>query len=89
LTVSLLGKKKPTSAVIARDRLRIILERQRGDRDSPELLLILSRELRDLIGRHVPVSIDDVQITIDQVDGREVLELCVRLPGGTQESPPA
>jgi cell division topological specificity factor len=76
--------KKP-SAHIARDRLRIILEHERGERDGPEFLGTLSRELRDLIERHVHVAAEDVQITIDQVNGQEVLELCVRLPGADQE----
>jgi cell division topological specificity factor len=84
--VSLPGGKKITSASIARDRLRIILETERGERDGPEFLSTLSSELRDLIGRHVQVDAEDVQITIDQVNGQEVLELCVRLPGAEQEA---
>jgi cell division topological specificity factor len=80
------GRKRITSAAIARDRLRIILQAERGVREGPEFLPMLSRELRDLVGRHVQVDAGDVQITIDEVNGQDVLELCVRLPGTEQEA---
>jgi cell division topological specificity factor len=87
--VSLPNKKKLSSASIARDRLRIILKTERGEREGPEFLPMLSRELRDLIVRHVQVGAEDVQITVDQVNGQEVLEMCVLLPGADQEAQPA
>lgn len=75
------------SASIAKDRLRIILRTQREEREGPDFMPSLSRELRDLISRHVQVPPEDIQIIIDRVDDHEVLEMCVRLPGarGPQE----
>ena len=83
--------KKPSSASIAKDRLRIMLKSERGgerpEREMPRFLPNLSRELRDLVAKHVHVTSEDVRVTIEQVDGQEVLELCVRIPDDILELP--
>lgn len=83
--------KKPSSASIAKDRLRIMLRTERTERperEVPRFLPALSRELRDLVTKHIHVTGEDVRITIEQVDGQEVLELCVRLPDDLHERLP-
>jgi cell division topological specificity factor MinE len=82
--------KKPSPAEIAKDRLRTILETERPvrpEREEPRFLPLLSRELRDIVERHVHVRGDEVQITIDEVDGQAVLQLFVRLPDYALDEP--
>lgn len=83
--------KKPSSASIAKDRLQIMLRTERTERperEIPRFLPALSRELRDLVTKHIHVASEEVRITIEQVDGKDVLELCVRLPEDLHDQGP-
>ncbi|MFZ0350590.1 MAG: cell division topological specificity factor MinE, partial [Pseudolabrys sp.] len=50
------------SAAIARERLQVLLSHERVARDRPDLLSILREEIVAVIGRHVSLEPDKVQI---------------------------
>jgi len=80
-----LFRKQPTSANVAKERLRIIVAQERSARGSPDYLPLLRREILEVIHRYVNVDPSAVQINLGREDGREVLELSVALP----QPPPA
>ncbi|MDP8983702.1 MAG: cell division topological specificity factor MinE [Pseudomonadota bacterium] len=77
-----LFRKTPSSAHLAKERLRIIVAQERSTRGAPDYLPLLRRELLEVIHRYVNVDPSAVQINLGQDDGHEVLELSVALPEG-------
>jgi len=75
-----LFRKAPSTASVAKERLRIIVAQERGARGSPDYLPLLRRELLEVIRRYVNVDPSAVQINLGRDDGHEVLELSVALP---------
>lgn len=75
-----LFQRKPPTAQIAKERLRIIVSQERSARNGPDYLPLLRRELLDVIHRYVNVDPEAVQINLGRESGHEVLELSVALP---------
>jgi cell division topological specificity factor len=79
-----LFRKTPSSANVAKERLRIIVAQERNTRGGPDYLPLLRREILEVIHRYVNVDPSAVQINLGRDDGHEVLELSVALPEGPQ-----
>ncbi len=75
-----LFRSKPSSARIAKERLRIIVAQERSTRDAPDFLPLLRRELLQVIHKYVNVDPEAVQVNLEREEGHEVLELSVALP---------
>ncbi|GKW50734.1 cell division topological specificity factor MinE [Halomonas sp. NCCP-2165] len=75
------GERKK-SASVAKERLQIIVAHQRSQRDQPDYMPMLERELLEVIRRYVKVDRDAVSISLDKDDDCSVLELNVTLPKG-------
>jgi cell division topological specificity factor len=73
-------RKTPSTANVAKERLRIIVAQERSTRGAPDYLPTLRRELLEVIRRYVNVDPSAVQINLGRDDGHEVLELSVALP---------
>ncbi|PAU75883.1 cell division topological specificity factor MinE [Halomonas salipaludis] len=73
------GERKK-SASVAKERLQIIVAHQRGQRDQPDYMPMLERELLEVIRRYVKVEQDAISISLDRDDDCSVLELNVTLP---------
>ena len=54
--LSFLFPERRNSAVIARDRLKIVLAHERASRDAPDFLPMLQKELLDVVGRYVEIN---------------------------------
>jgi cell division topological specificity factor len=80
--MGLLGlfRRAPTSASVAKERLRIIVAQERSTRGGPDYLPLLRRELLQVIHKYVNVDPEAVQINLGREEGHEVLELSVALP---------
>ncbi len=74
------SKKNNRSASVAKERLRIIVAHQRGEREQPDYLPALQKELLEVIRKYVQISDDMVQVEVDRNDSCSVLELNVTLP---------
>ncbi len=72
--------KKPRSASVAKERLQIIVAHERGQREQPDYLPQLQKELVEVIRKYVQISDDMVQVDVDRNDNCSVLELNVTLP---------
>ncbi|MFT3907729.1 MAG: cell division topological specificity factor MinE [Steroidobacteraceae bacterium] len=75
-----LFRKTPSSANVAKERLRIIVAQERSARGSPDYLPLLRRELLEVIHKYVNVDPSSVQVSVGQDEGHEVLEFSVTLP---------
>lgn len=79
------GKQRPTTAAQAKERLQVIVARERSQRSGPDYLPSMQEELLNVIRKYVPVDRDSVVIHLDRDGDYEVLELNVILP----EDPPS
>jgi len=74
------SKKSNRSASVAKERLQIIVAHERGQREQPDYLPALQKELLEVIRKYVQISDDMVQVEVDRNDSCSVLELNVTLP---------
>jgi cell division topological specificity factor len=75
-------KRKAPSAAIAKDRLSIIVARERGTtRNAPDYLPQLQQELLQVIAKYELIDLDQVSVNVDRNGGCEVLELNIVLDG--------
>ena len=77
---SYLLPKKQTSASVAKERLQIIVARERSTRGGPDYLPQLQQELLMVVRKYVPVGEDAVNVQVDRDSGCEILELNIPLP---------
>ena len=77
----LLGEKKK-SASVAKERLQIILARERvgGASGQPDYLPALQRELMAVIFKYVSINPEDIKVQLERQDNLEVLEVKIELP---------
>jgi len=76
----LLGQKKKKSANVAKDRLQILLAHERSERKAPEYLPKMREEILAVIAKYVEIDQEQLQISVDEANGFEVLELNLVLP---------
>ena len=81
----LLGEKKK-SASVAKERLQIILARERigGSSAQPDYLPALQRELMAVVSKYVSINTDDIKVQLERQDNLEVLEVKIELPETTR-----
>ena len=70
--------KKQTSASVAKERLQVLVAYERNQRNQPDYLPQMQQEILAVIAKYVDVSLDDVQINLDE--NCSILELNVTLP---------
>lgn len=77
----LLGEKKK-SASVAKERLQIILARERigGMGGQPDYLPALQRELMAVISKYVSINPEDIKVQLERQENLEVLEVKIELP---------
>ena len=73
------GKKK-TSAAAAKERLQILISHERQNRQGPDFLPDLQRDILDVVKKYVAIREDHVSVRLDRAGDASVLELNVTLP---------
>jgi len=79
-------RRKPDTAQLAKDRLQIVVARERastGDRVQ-SYLPQLQRELLEVIAKYEKLDLDMVSVALDKKGAAEVLEINIVLPGEKQ-----
>lgn len=69
----------------AKDRLQIIIAHERNERDKPDYLTLLQKDLIDVIAKYVNINKDDVKVELDRQEGCSILELNVVLPNPNEK----
>ena len=75
-----LTQRSKNTAVVAKDRLRILIEQERGMRGAPDYLPLLQRELLEVIKKYINVDIDAVKVELHKDGEHELLDISVTLP---------
>lgn len=79
------GRKK-TTAVVAKERLQIILAHERAvdefnqESETPSWLPQLQQELVEVIAKYIKVDKDDLKVNLEKRNNMELLEINVTLP---------
>ena len=73
------GKKK-TSAAAAKERLQILISHERQNRQGPDFLPDLQRDILEVVKKYVAIRDDHVRVRLDRAGDASVLELNVTLP---------
>ncbi len=82
-------KREKKSASIAKDRLQIIVARERAvTRDAPDYLPQLQQELLQVIAKYELIDLGQVSVNVDRSGDCEVLELNIVL-SEQKDAPPA
>ncbi len=71
---------RQSTASIAKERLQILVAHERSERNKPDYLPMLQKELLEVIRKYVNVDQDAISVTMEQDDNREILELNIILP---------
>ncbi|MCF6204848.1 MAG: cell division topological specificity factor MinE [Methylococcaceae bacterium] len=71
---------KPKTASVAKERLQILVARERSSKNQPSYLPQLQQELLAVIQKYVNVDQGDLSVNFEQDDDQEVLELNIILP---------
>jgi cell division topological specificity factor len=82
-----LGTRQSTAA-IAKERLQILVAHERSERSKPDYLPMLQKELLEVVRKYVNVELDDISVTMEQDDNREILELNIILPDESERKKP-
>lgn len=70
-----------TSAPVARERLQILLQHERGIvTGQPDLVSILREEILAVVAKHTAVERDNVQVRMERGEAVSTLEIEVEIP---------
>ena len=73
-----------SSASLAKERLQIIVAHERRQAQSPDFLPLMQRDILEVVRKYIPISEDQIKLSIDKRGDFEVLELNISL----SENPP-
>jgi cell division topological specificity factor len=73
--------ERRNTAVIARDRLKIVLAHERASRHAPDFLPALQKDLIDVVGRYVELRDDMLRVNVGQSGETSLLEINVEIDG--------
>jgi cell division topological specificity factor len=79
--LDLLFPERRNSAVIAKDRLKIVLAHERASRDAPDFLPVLQKELLAVVGRYVEIHDDMLRVNVGKSGDTSLLEINVEIDG--------
>jgi cell division topological specificity factor len=74
-----LGRRR-SSAPVARERLRILLEYERATSGQRDLMLVLREEILAVMRRHVPIDPEKVIIKVERGATVSTLEIDIEVP---------
>lgn len=77
-----------SSASLAKERLQILVAHERAQRNKPDYLPKLQRELLEVVRKYVQVDEDAITVTMEEDGDREILELNIVLPDEPEPSTP-
>lgn len=74
------------SAKVAKDRLQVLIAHERTNRNAPDYLPMLKRDLLNVIKKYVSVGDDQVSVQLDTQDEFDILELNITLPDDSADA---
>ena len=68
------------SASVAKERLQILVKHERNQRNAPDYLPALQREVMAVVAKYVNIGDDDILVQVENQDDMSVLEVNITLP---------
>ena len=78
---NILFPPRPSSAAIAKERLKIVLSHERASRTAPDFLPRLQKELIDVVGRYVEIRDDMIRVNLGKSGETSLLEINIEIEG--------
>ena len=75
-----------SSAPVARERLQILLEYERNLVSQTDLIAVLREEILAVVGRHVTIDPDRVQISVDRGAKFSILAVDIQIPNKSRKT---
>jgi cell division topological specificity factor len=75
------GRRPPSSASAAKERLQIVLSHERVSRDGDDFLPKLQRDLVEVVARYVTVDAEKVNVSLERGADLSTLAIEIELPG--------
>jgi cell division topological specificity factor len=72
-------KRSGETAIVAKERLHLVLEYERAVREAPTFLPKLQHDLLGIVGKYLEIGDDALKIVVDRQDGTPVLGISVEL----------
>lgn len=72
--------ERPKTAPAARERLQILLTHERSSVSQPDLVAILREEILAVVGKHVKIEPDAVEVRLERGKDISTLEIEVEVP---------
>ncbi len=79
--------ERRNTAVVARDRLKIVLAHERASRSAPEFLPALQKDLLDVVGRYVEIRDEMLRVNVGRSGEISLLEINVEIDGAKVKPP--
>jgi cell division topological specificity factor len=76
----LLFGPKEKSAAVAKERLQLIIARERTGRNTPDFLPALQKELVEVILRYVKINPEDIKLSLERQGNFDVIEVNIVVP---------
>lgn len=73
-------RNQPTSASVAKERLQIVISHERSQRDAPDYLPRLQKDIMTVLAKYVDVDEDQLKVHVESDGDLKVLEVNVTLP---------
>src|SRR5216683_3013697 len=77
--LDLLFPERRNSAVIAKDRLKIVLAHERASRDAPDFLPAMQKELLKVVNRYIKIRDDMLRVNVGKSGDTSLLEINVEI----------
>ncbi|MHA7881412.1 MAG: cell division topological specificity factor MinE [Saccharospirillum sp.] len=74
------SKENDRSASIAKERLKVIVAHERHQRNAPDYLPALQRDIMAVIRKYVDIDQDKLQVDLNDDGNCSILEVNVNLP---------
>jgi cell division topological specificity factor len=82
-----LFSSRPSSAQVAKERLKIVLAHERAGRNAPDFLPNLQKELLAVVGRYVEISEEMIRVTLGNAGDTSLLEINIEIEGAKLKTP--
>lgn len=79
------GRNKK-SAIVAKDRLHIIIAQERAEKSTHDFLPLLRQDILAAIAKYTKIDMDHVKVDLQYKDNNSILELNVVLPEGQTDA---
>jgi cell division topological specificity factor len=77
-----LFQPRPSSASIAKERLKIVLAHERAGNRAPDFLPNLQKELLAVVGRYVEINDDMIRVNLGSSGDTSLLEINIEIEAG-------